>query len=243
MPSPIAFVTGATRGIGLATARALATKHGYHVLIGARNSQKGEEVTSELRAAGHEASTVEVDLTSSSSIAAAVADIESRFGYLDVLINNAAVLLDLDKSLTSWDLFTKTFTTNVIGTGTLTDGLIPLLRKAKATPPRLVFLSSAMGSLAISQDKNSGWYATDFKVYDASKAAVNMLMINYDRNLRDIGAKVNSACPGYVNSNLTAHDDRGKTTEDGAKRVVELATLGEDGPSGTFSNIDGPLAF
>jgi NAD(P)-dependent dehydrogenase (short-subunit alcohol dehydrogenase family) len=240
---PLVFVTGATQGIGLATAKALAIEHSYHVLIGARNKQTGDKIASELRAAGHEASTVELDLTSPTSIAAAASHIEQQFGYLDVLINNAAILIDLQKGLASWDLYSQTFTTNIIGTATLTDALIPLLRKAKVSPPRLIFLSSTMGSLEISQDQSTPFYSTDYKAYDASKAAVNMLMLNYDRNLRDAGVKVNSVCPGLVKSNLTAYSDYGTSTEEGAKRVVELATVGKDGPSGTFSNLAGPVPF
>lgn len=240
---PLAFVTGATQGIGLATAKLLASQHSYHVLIGARNTETGDKIAAELRAAGHHASTVQIDLSSSSSIDKAVSHIEHEFGYLDVLINNAAISIDLQKGLTPWEIYTKTFTTNVIGTAALTDGLIPLLRKAKSSPPRLVFLSSIMGSLESSQDKTTMWYNIDYKAYDASKAAINMFMLNYTRNLEDIGAKVNSVCPGYVKTNLTDFNEWGVTTEEGASRVVELATLGEDGPTGTFSNIKGPLAF
>lgn len=240
---PLVFITGATQGIGLATAKILASKHSYHVLIGARNVETGDKIAKDLRDAGHEASTVQLDLISLPSIEAAVAQIEREYGFLDVLINNAAILIDHHKDLTPWELYSQTFTTNVIGTATLTDGLVPLLKKAKVSPPRLIFLSSIMGSFETSQDKTTGFYATDFKAYDASKAAVNMLMLNYTRNLADTGARVNSVCPGYIRSSLTGFDDRGLTPEQGAARVVELATVGEDGPTGTFSNMNGPCAF
>jgi NAD(P)-dependent dehydrogenase (short-subunit alcohol dehydrogenase family) len=239
----LVFVTGATQGIGLAIAKSLASKHSYNVLIGARNVATGDKIAQELRDAGHEASTVQLDLTSLTSINAAVAQIERDYGYLDVLINNAAILIDHHKDVAPWELYSRTFTTNVIGTATLTDGLVPLLRKAKVSPPRLIFVSSIMGSFETSQDKTTGFYATDFKAYDASKAAINMLMLNYSRNLADVGAKVNSVCPGYVRSHLTGFDDNGLTPEQGAVRAVELATMGEDSPTATFSNASGSLAF
>ncbi|CAM1508645.1 Fc.00g054930.m01.CDS01 [Cosmosporella sp. VM-42] len=242
MSRPIAFITGANQGIGLATARILAETHSYHVIIGSRSLQAGEKVASELRDAGHEASTVQLDLSSPTSIEAAIATINREFGYLDVLVNNAGILIDLDPSHTTWDLYTKTFNTNVIGTAVLTEGLLPLLREAKFGPPRIVFVTSMMGSLKVSTDKTTPFYNLDCKAYDASKAAVNMLMLNYARVLGGSG-KVNAVCPGLVKTNLTGFDERGHSPEIGASRIVELAVLGEGGPTGTLSDRNGPLPW
>ena len=243
MSRPIALITGANQGIGLATAKILASQHSYHVIIGSRDLEAGEKVASELRDAGHEASAVQLDLTSLDSIEAAIATIDRDFGYLDVLVNNAGVLLDRNSSLSTWDLYTKTFTTNVIGTGVLTEGLLPLLRKVKAGPPRIVFVTSVMGSLQVSTNKDTPFYNTDFKVYDASKAAINMLMLNFSRVLGEVGGKVNSVCPGLVKSNLTGYMEMGSSPEVGATRIVEMAVLGEDGPTGTLSDRNGPLPW
>ncbi|KAL4946468.1 hypothetical protein BDV06DRAFT_234067 [Aspergillus oleicola] len=247
MSRPLTLITGANQGIGLATAQILATKHNHHVLIGSRSIAAGEEVALSLRAQGHLATAIQIDLSSESSIKDAVATIEKEFGYLDVLINNAAVLLDgkTDMYTSTWDLYTKTFTPNVIGTGTLTETLLPLLCKAKKNPPTIIFVSSIMGSISVSQDSSTFWYATDYKVYDASKAAVNMLTVNYDRILKDVGGRVNCVCPGLVKSNLTGYTDYGTTTELGATRIVELATVGkeDEGVSGTFSNRDGGISW
>lgn len=240
---PLALVTGSTQGIGLAVAQILARKHSYHVLLGVRNVQNCEKIASELREAGHQASVVELNLSSEQSVLNAVATIQHDYGYLDVLVNNAAILFDRDESLSKWDLYTTTLRTNVIGPGVLTEGLVPLLRKAKCGPPRIVFVSSIMGSMHMSLDKTTMWYNTDYKVYDASKAAVNMLGINFSRVLDDVGGKVNVACPGYINTNLTWFDEKGESTEAGATRIVELATVGEDGPTATFSNRQGVLPW
>ncbi|KAL4779898.1 hypothetical protein BJX76DRAFT_364834 [Aspergillus varians] len=243
MSRPLVLITGANQGIGLATAQALASKHNYHVIIGARNIQAGEKVASDLRESGHQASSLQLDLNSEESIKAAVASLERDFGYLDILINNAAVLIDRNEDLTPWELYTKTFTPNVIGTGVFTHYLLPLVRKAKATPPTIIFVSSSMGSLQYSFDKSVPWYPVDYKAYDASKAAVNVLMANYHRILEAEGGKVNSVCPGLVKTNLTGYMEGGSTTDVGAARIVELATAGKDGESGTFTDLKGTVPW
>lgn len=238
----LALVTGSTQGIGLAVAQALAAKHNYHVLLGVRNTKAGEKIASDLRNNGYKADVVELDLTSAESIAKAAEHIEQKYGYLDVLINNAGVLLDIYKDLTTWELYQKTFTTNVIGTGTLTQTLLPLLRRAKAGPPRIVFVTSLMGSLTKATDKTTMFYSTDYKVYDSSKAAVNMLMFNFARELDDVGGKVNSVCPGLVKTALTAFTEYGTSTELGAERIVEVATdKDKDGPTRTISDRNGEI--
>ncbi|KAJ4007614.1 hypothetical protein NW752_010280 [Fusarium irregulare] len=239
---PLALVTGSTQGIGLAVAQALATKHNYHVLLGVRNTQAGEEIASDLRNKGHRVDVVELDLTSPESITKAVEHIEQKYGYLDVLINNAGVLLDMNKDLTTWELYQKTFATNVIGTGTLTQTLLPLLRLAKTGPPRIVFVTSVMGSLTCTTDKTTIYYNIDYKVYDASKAAVNMLMFNFARELDDVNGKVNAVCPGLVKTALSGFHEYGTSTELGAQRIVEVATnMDKDGPTRTISNRDGEI--
>jgi NAD(P)-dependent dehydrogenase (short-subunit alcohol dehydrogenase family) len=240
--SSLALVTGSTQGIGLAVVKQLATKHNYHVLLGVRNTKAGEQIASDLRNEGYKADVVELDLTSAESINKAIEHIEQNYGYLDVLINNAAVLLDGSKDLTTWELYQKTFTTNVIGTGCLTQGLLPLLRRAKTSPPRIVFVTSVMGSLANATDETTIYYNIDYKVYNASKAAVNMLMFNFARDMDDVGAKVNSVCPGLVKTGLSGYHEWGTTPEVGAERIVELATTTDkNGPHKTISDRNGEL--
>ncbi|KAL4866244.1 hypothetical protein BDV12DRAFT_210608 [Aspergillus spectabilis] len=243
MTRPIVLITGANQGIGLATAQILASQHNYRVIVGARNIEAGKKVVSEIQDAGNHASFLQLDLTSEDSIKAAVTTIEQEFGYLDVLINNAAILLDTDPGLSPWELYTRTFNTNVIGTGVLTHHLLPLIRKAKSGPPRIVFVSTIMGSLHFALDKTVPWYPIDYKAYDASKAAVNLLMLNYHRILEPEGGKVNAVCPGLVKSKLSGYMDAGTSTELGAQRIVEVATQGKDGVSGTFSNRDGLIPW
>ncbi|KAL2835326.1 hypothetical protein BJY01DRAFT_223842 [Aspergillus pseudoustus] len=246
MPTPIALVTGSNQGIGRATAEALASQHGYHVLITSRTLSSAEHVASSLRSQGHKATALELDLTSESSIQTAVETINRDFGALDVLVNNAGILIDHQKDkYRPWELYSKTMETNVVGPGVLTELLVPLLRNAPSGLPRIVFVTSSMGSLQMATDKSLPWYPIDYKVYDASKAAVNMLMLNFARVLEEDGGKgkVNAVCPGYVNTNLTGFDERGTSIADGARRVVEVVTAGAEGETRTFTNLSGTLPW
>jgi NAD(P)-dependent dehydrogenase (short-subunit alcohol dehydrogenase family) len=233
----ITLVTGANGGIGLATATALARDHGHHVIIGSRNADNGTKVANSLIDQGLSASSVQLDLECESSLVAAVDYVAKTFGRLDVLVNNAAILIDSsDKAGTTYNLFTRTFNTNVIGTALLTDGLIPLLEKSDH--PRVVFVSSRMGSATYSKDPTKMWYNLECSAYDSSKAALNVLALNYARRLGPAGAKVNIACPGIVATNLHEGVKGGAPAEVGAVRIVELATLGKDGPTATWSSSD-----
>ena len=241
---PIALITGANTGIGLEVATQLARNHSYHVIIGSRNASAGETVAKDLEAQGFSASSVHLDLVSDESIAAAVNTVEKDFGVLDVLINNAGILIDLiaakNKQPTR-DLFNETFSTNVVGAACVTESLLPLLQKAEV--PRIIFVTSRMGSLETAKDKTTPMYNTDYKAYDASKAAVNMLALNYARILEPTGGMVNAVCPGLVKTKLTNYTDYGHSVEVGAKRIVEVATSGKGGETATFSDKDGVIPW
>ncbi|KAK3678418.1 hypothetical protein LTR78_001715 [Recurvomyces mirabilis] len=229
--STITLVTGANQGIGLAVATTLAKGHGHHVLVGSRNKAAGKDIAASLRDAGHAATGIQLDLNDDKSIAAAVETIRQDFGHLDVLVNNAGILIDGKiKEQSARDLFTQTMSTNVVGTACLTEALLPLLRTSEK--PRVVFVSSRMGSLHQATVKNTMFYATDYKAYDASKAAVNMLALNYARILEDIS------------TNLNGYTPYGGTVEEGARRIVELAAGTKDGDvTRTFSDRDGSIAW
>lgn len=238
---PVVLITGANQGLGLATARVLAEQHSHHIIIGARNVEAGEKVALDFRSRGHSATSLQLDLDSPSSIDAAIATLEKDFGYLDILINNAGVSFDFNPTLSKHEVFLKTFQTNVVGPAALTEGLLPLLRKAKNGPPKIIFVSTSLGSITLAKDKTTPWYAYDCKAYKSSKAAVNMLMVEFDRSLDGSGAKVNAVCPGQLATNMTGQNGADVLT--GTTRIVELATAGPEGVSGTFSNREGTLPF
>ena len=236
----IALVTGANKGIGRAVATSLAKDHGYSVIIGSRQAAAGEALADELQLKGYQASSVQLDLSSDESIANAVKSIEQKYGRLDVLVNNAGVLLDwchpLKPKFPTRELWNTTFTTNVIGPACLTEALVPLLRKAKDGRPRLVFVSSSMSSLANATNKDMPYYNLEATAYDSSKAAVNMLALQYVRILEDVGGIVNIACPGLVSTDLTLMNPAATTPEEGAEHIVKFATDVEGKVNGTFSN-------
>ena len=238
----VALISGANAGIGLATATILAKDHGFHVIVGSRNAEAGQKVASSLTAEGASASSVQLELSSDDSISAAVGQIDHEFGVLDVLINNAGVLLDTRKeNLSHRELYTQTFSANVIGAACLTEACLPLLRKSEL--PRVLFVSSRMGSVSEATNKSTMYYNIDYRAYDCSKAAMNMLAINYDRILSDAGAMVNVVCPGLVQTKLTKNHPYGSTPEKGAQRIVQLATASKGGPSLTFSDVNGEIPW
>jgi NAD(P)-dependent dehydrogenase (short-subunit alcohol dehydrogenase family) len=240
--STIALVSGGNAGIGLAVATRLAKEHSYHVIIGARNAAAGAHVAASLTTQGFPASSLQLDLTSESSVTAAARHIEVTYGRLDVLVNNAGILIDgFIPGRTTRELFAQTFSTNVVGTACLTEACMPLLRRSAL--PRIVFVSSRMASLAEGTNRAMPFFHCDFKAYDASKAAVNMLALNYARLLEEEGGLVNVACPGLVSTKLNGHNPDGATPEVGAQRIVELATLEKGGPTATFSDRDGRIPW
>jgi NAD(P)-dependent dehydrogenase (short-subunit alcohol dehydrogenase family) len=238
----VVLISGANSGIGLAAATKLCRDYGYHVIIGSRSAAAGEKAAAPLRAEGHPAYSVQLDITSDESIAAAVRWVQHEFGVLDVLINNAGVMLDTHKeALSTRELFTQSLSANTIGAACLTDAFLPLLRKAET--PRLLFVTSRMASVSGATDKTTHYYNIDYRAYDCSKAALNVLGLNYARDLEKDGVMVNLVCPGLVASKLTDNTPYGTTPEVGATRIVELATASKGGPTATFSDKDGPIAW
>ena len=237
----VVLITGANRGIGYGVARNLAKQHAdYLVIIGSRDAAKGQEAASALNAEGLPSVTsVEIDVTSDESISAAKAYIEEKYRRLDVLINNAGVALDV-KDCGKYplrEMMKRTYEVNVFGAAAVTEAFIPLLEKSKN--PRIVFTSSTVGSLERASDPANPWATARIPAYSTSKAALNMLMVYYANILREKGFKVNASCPGYIGTDLNNHRGTG-TLDEGAANLIRLATLPEDGESGTFSTAEGP---
>lgn len=229
----IALITGGNKGIGLETARQLG-RQGITVVIGARDRERGEAAAAALRADKIDARFVQIDVTDSASIAQAAKTIERDFGTLDILINNAAVMLhgkDGLPSATSMQVFRQTFDTNVFGMIEVTQALLPLIRKSAAG--RIVNLTSILGSIAEHSDPYSPIYRAKISAYDISKAAVNMFTQHLAYELRETTIKVNAAHPGWVKTDMGGPDAQLELA-DGAKTSVALATLGAAGPTGGY---------
>ncbi len=206
------------------------------MLLGSRDALKGEVAARQLRDDGVDARVVKLDVVKQSDIDAAAAMIESEFGKLDVLVNNAGVMIEKGwtqntTSETTIENLRATFETNLFAVFALTKAMLPLLKLSEAG--RIVNVSSILGSVSLQGTKGSPTYSTKLFAYNSSKAALNVLTISLAHELRGTKIKVNSAHPGWVKTDLGG-SAAPMNVVDGAKTEVELATLGEDGPTGGF---------
>ena len=229
----IALVTGATRGIGLETVRQLAAA-GVHTLLAGRDRAKAVDAVLKLQAEGLPVEAIELDVTDTASLSAAADAVEKKHGKLDILINNAGILVDtmgLKVSEQTIDTWRKTFDTNVFGLIATTQAFLPLLHKSDAG--RIVNVSSLLGSLAMHSDPTSPIY--DFKVpaYNVSKSAVNAWTVQLAYELRDSKVKINTIHPGYVKTEM--NDGEGEIDiPTGARTSVRLALIDDAGPNGGY---------
>ncbi|MFO0616799.1 MAG: SDR family oxidoreductase [Polyangiaceae bacterium] len=244
----VALVTGANKGIGLQIAKDLAAR-GFTVVLGSRDLARGEDAA---RAVGGDARAVQLDVTDEASIAAAAARIQEELGRLDVLVNNAAIssIAPADASfeeivkagrpsVASMAEMRAVFETNVFGVVAVTQAMLPLLREAPAG--RIVNVSSSVGSLTLQSDPKNP-YRIPSVGYVPSKTALNALTVAFANELAPTRIKVNAACPGFTATDLNRFQGT-RTVEQGAREAVRLATLGPDGPTGTFSDESGPLPW
>ncbi len=232
MPS-IALITGANKGIGYATAHILGSQ-GWTVLAGARDETLGHRAAQQLAAAGADARFVQLDVTDEESIAKAASWIDAEYGVLDVLINNAGIARGDGSgkpSETTLATLRTVYETNVFGVVAVTNAMLPLLRRAEAA--RIVNVSSEVGSIGSMTDPDNPLYPMASVPYPSSKSALNMITAMYAKELRDTPIKINAANPGYCATDLNGRSGF-RTPEQGAEVSVALATLPENGPSGTL---------
>jgi NAD(P)-dependent dehydrogenase (short-subunit alcohol dehydrogenase family) len=243
----IALITGANRGLGFETARQLG-RSGVRAIIAARDAAKGERAAAELRAEGVDAGSVPLDVTSPASVQAAASAVTHEYGVLDILVNNAGILPEATAGETDGPLdlalFRRTFDTNVFGAVSVIQEFLPLLRKSDSG--RIVNVSTTMGSLSDASDPDSPYYGVVVPAYQSSKAAINAITVALAKLLKDTPIKVNSICPGWVQTDLGGPDNRAAaplTAEEAAPIIVKMASIPDDGPSGQFVDRDGPVAW
>ncbi|MDM8010837.1 MAG: SDR family oxidoreductase [Parasphingorhabdus sp.] len=244
----VALVTGANQGIGRQIAADLAAQ-GLTVLIGARDLKKGETAAQSI---GGSVRALQLDVTDPASIRAAARHISGTFGRLDVLVNNAGIshpqragngfpdAMDSNNLTTApMEDIREVWETNVFGLIAVSQAMLPLLKAAPAG--RIVNLGSTGGSLSWNSTPDNP-HAAMFGTYSTSKAAVHAVTLAFALSLRDTAIKVNAACPGFTKTAL--NNFRGtRSVEEGAREPVRLALIGADGPTGTFSDEDGQVAW
>ena len=233
----IALVTGANKGLGLEIARQLGKK-GITVLLGARDAARGKEAEAQLKKEGLKAEFVQLDVENEADVQAAVKSIGAKFGKLDILVNNAGVAHDFGKPTTR-ENFTQTLNINVIGPYAVTEAFTPLLEKSGHG--RVVNHSSILGSIATLTNV-AAMEASFTPAYASSKAALNMLTVIQAKKLASKKIKVNAAHPGWVKTELGGPGAQLEIV-DGAKTAVDLALLGEDGPTGGYFHLGKPLPW
>jgi NAD(P)-dependent dehydrogenase (short-subunit alcohol dehydrogenase family) len=229
----LALVTGANRGIGIEVCRQLAQRE-FVVLLSARDVAKARTAVTKLVDVGS-IEPLALDVADAASIEQAAAEVASRYGHLDVLVNNAGINYDTWETVENADIngtVMETITTNLLGPWRVCQAFLPLLRKSRAA--RIVNVSSESGSLA-----NMG---AGPPAYQITKSALNALTRTLAGELRGATILVNSVCPGWVATDMGGAGAP-RSANEGAAGIVWAATLPDDGPTGGFFRDGKPLAW
>ncbi|KAL4943305.1 hypothetical protein BDV06DRAFT_221353 [Aspergillus oleicola] len=229
----IILISGANRGLGFEAAKNLVIFDNYHVILGCRDLAKAQKAADTLRALPSlkgSISTVQLDVTNISSITAAKEYIETTFSGLDILVNNAAIYI-LNPT-DPGDALRASLNTNVIGVAALTKAFIPLLQKSAR--PRLVLVSSSNGSLTYNSDPDSPHGGTHAMEYRVTKAAVNMLLVQYHASLKKI--VVVGVDPGFCATDAIGDADAlrkmGAAEPEVGGEIIASVVNGEKGEPG-----------
>jgi NAD(P)-dependent dehydrogenase (short-subunit alcohol dehydrogenase family) len=217
-----ALVTGANKGIGFEVARQLG-RQGFRVFLGARNAKAGREAAEKLKSEG-DVVFLEIDVSNEKSIRAAAEELSRQNDHLDVLVNNAGILLDEDKSALTITpgIFETTLRTNTLGPWLVTQAFVALLKKSRE--PRIVNVSSSGGQLEGGAD---GWAPG----YCVSKTALNGVTVQLAAALPKFA--VNSVCPGWVRTEMGG-ENATRSVGEGAATIVWLATDAPHDLTGKF---------
>jgi NAD(P)-dependent dehydrogenase (short-subunit alcohol dehydrogenase family) len=230
---PVVLITGGNNGIGLATCFLLASKGKFDVLMGSRSIEKGKKAIAEIQAEHPESSVsgIKLDITSDESISAAAKEIESKYGRLDALVNNAGIC----PTTFSRSILRDTLETNVTSHAVVTQAFTSLL--SKSSSPRVLYVSSFLGSIAYRSDPENMAYKEDYKAYRISKAALNMLVAC---DAYENAFKVFAFCPGYVITDLAGMRDEkikqgfAKTPDGSARGIAAIVEGRRDAEAGKF---------
>lgn len=240
----VAFITGANRGIGFETSRKLA-EQGVQVIMGSRNLEKGKKAVEELSSDGIEVDLLQYDAFDLDAPKKVYEYISEKYKKLDILVNNAGVLLTGNLFVTNSSTVTDkdlkdTFQTNLFSVISLTQKLLPLIKKSEAG--RIVNVSTILSSLTLHSAKDSPITPAKEFAYNASKTALNAYTIHLALELKDTKIKVNSGHPGWVKTELGG-PEAPMDVKDSYKTSLRLATLDEDGPTGGLFHEDDTIPW
>jgi len=227
-----ALVTGANKGIGLAIARGLA-QAGMSVWMGARDRVRGEQAVRCLQAEGLDVRLLEIDVADDASVQRAAGIVGDHTGALDVLVNNAGIIVSptTPPSEVRMEDAKATFEVNLFGPIRVTQAFTPLLKAARQA--RVVMMGSGVGSLALITDPTSIYSSVNLLAYTASKVALNAATVSFAKELEPFGVKVNAVEPGNVQTDLNGNTGV-LTTEEGAATAIRMALVDQDGPTAGF---------
>src|SRR5215217_4528031 len=227
MKQQVALVTGSNRGIGFEIAKQLSMKK-IEVILTSRNSANGEAAVRKIARDGiKKVVSMELDISNQVSVDSLLDEVEKTFGRLDILVNNAAILIDKDNvTASNADLETvkATLETNLIGAWRMCKTFIPLMKKNGYG--RIVNVSSGAGEFEYMATSGGYWPA-----YSVSKASLNALTVMLASELRGTNILVNAVCPGWVRTDMGGSNAT-RSVEEGAATPVWLATLPDGGPTG-----------
>ena len=235
----VAFITGANRGIGFETSKQLAKKN-TKVILGSRDLDKGKKAIEKLATEGINADLIQYDAFDLNAPQKVYDYISKEYKKLDILINNAGVLLTgnlfVTNSSSVGDKDIKdTFQTNLFSVISLTQKLLPLIKKSDAG--RIVNVSTILSSLTLHSAKDSPISPAKEFAYNASKTALNAFTIHLANELKDTKIKVNSGHPGWVKTELGG-PNAPIEVKDSFETSLRLATLDENGPTGGLFHKD-----
>ena len=219
--SKIALITGANKGIGYEIAKQLGQK-GFTVLLGARDEDKGATAVSKLKTDKIDAELVVLDVSKEESVREAKEWIDTKYGKLDVLINNAGIISQKNLAEVNTEEVKTVMETNFYGPMRMNTFFLPLLKKTKNA--KIINMSSGMGAL---QDLSGGYAA-----YRLSKAGLNAQTILLANELSGTGIKIFAMCPGWVKTDMGG-TSAPRSVEQGADTATWLAST-EEGVSGKF---------